>query len=974
MGKLVKVDRDLAVKVTGVAQDAPANSHLDFDLVIPLENYKERSYMTTWINNGLYTYVQLDPTVSEEQVERNFPRFMDKHMGLIMKESGYQFTLSLTPLRDIYFEQAAFDSAKHGDKRVVYIFLSIAILILLVACINFMNLSTVRAVERSKEIGVRKVLGAVKGHLVWQFIGESLLLTAFSCVLSVGLLALFLPIYKQLLGYPLNLSVYAGPIVLFLIGIMVVAGFLSGSYPAFVLAAFSPIQALKGKLRLGKGGVSLRQVLVVVQFSISILLMLGTAIGTQQMSYLKNKQLGYNKEQTLVVPIDNEDTYTFFLKHKSELLAQSRIEAVSTMSGEPGGFFDGHMFDVEAHANRWKARTEFADFDYVKTLGLKLIAGRDFSPQYPTDTARSILINRTAATRLGWTPEVAIGKWLKNTLRDTTRRTIIGVVEDFNFLSLKEAIEPLVIAPNDDRRAALIKLRPGNLSTTVETIRQLYAKTRPAYPFEYHFLDQQFDQLYQTDLRQQTILSVFASLAIFIACLGLFGLASFSAQQRTKEIGVRKVLGASVSSVVTLLFERFPETGGHCHSDCQPNCLVCNESVAAKFCVPGHYFVVGVCPGGCAGHCHRPPDGELSKHQSRPGQSSEESTKRIAPGMEVRAEGYLMSHTLCPCLHASAPTPMPHTLTAMLLNHLKIAWRTLRKQQGLTFINVFGLAVGLACCVLIMLYVQDELSYDRYNAKADRIYRINTDIKFGGTDARMAVSADPVGPTLKKEYPQVEQFVRLHQRGTWLVKRAGEAMNLREDNITFADSTLFDVFTLPLVAGNPNQALAEPNTVVISESAARRHFGNQNPMGQSMVFDNNRTFKVSGVMQDMPKNAHFHSDFFLSMLNDDYQWGQWLSTNHHTYIVLKPGTDPIVFSKNMDAVITKYAGPQAMQMIGVTMDQFRKAGNRYQLSLTPLTDIHLRSRQQIELAPNGDIQYVYIFLSRRAVHSADCLH
>ncbi|GAB3644145.1 ABC transporter permease [Spirosoma arcticum] len=558
LGKIVEVDKNLPLKVTGIAQDVPTNSHLDFDLVIPLENYKDRSYMTRWINNGIYTYVQLAPTVSEAQVERNFPRFMDKHMGLIMKQAGFNFTLSLTPLRDIYFEQGPFDQAKHGDKGVVYIFLSIAILILLVACINFMNLSTVRAVERSKEIGVRKVLGAIKGHLVWQFIGESILLTALSCVLSVGLLALISPFYKQLLGYPLNLSVYALPIVLFLIGIMVVVGFLSGSYPAFVLAAFSPIQALKGKLRLGKGGISLRKVLVVVQFSISILLMLGTAIGTQQMSYLKNKQLGYNKEQTVIIPIDNEDIYTFILNHKPELQAQSRVAAVSMMSGEPGGFFDGQMFDVEAHPSRWKARTEFADFDYVKTLGLKLIAGRDLSGEYPTDTAQAALINRTAAARLGWTPEEAIGKWLKNTIRDSTNRTIIGVVEDFNFLSLKEAIEPLVIAPNpDDRRAALIRLSPGNLTAAVETIRQLYAKTRPAYPFEYHFLDQQFDQMYQADLRQQTILSVFAGLAIFIACLGLFGLASFSAQQRTKEIGVRKVLGASVGSIVNLLSSDF---------------------------------------------------------------------------------------------------------------------------------------------------------------------------------------------------------------------------------------------------------------------------------------------------------------------------------------------------------------------------------------------------------------------------------
>ncbi len=557
MGKIIETEKKLPLIVTGIAQDVPTNSHLYFDLVIPLENYKARSFMTKWIENAIYTYVQLAPTVSKKQVEREFPRFMDKHMGSIMKESGFQFNLSLTPLRSIYFEESAFDGTKHGDIKVVYIFLSIAILILLVACINFINLSTVRAVERSKEIGVHKVLGASKAHLVWQFIGESLLLTTLSCVLSIGLLVLILPVYKQLLGYPLNLSAHALPIVLFLIGIIGVTGFLSGSYPAFVLAAFSPVQALKGKLRLGKGSISLRQMLVVVQFSISILLLLGTAIGTQQMNYLKNKDLGYNKEQTLVIPLGNKDIYNFILKHKSEILAQSQVEAVSMMTGEPGHRFDGMMFDVEAHPDRWNARTEFADFDFVKTLGLKIIAGQDFSPQFSTDMAQAALINRTAAAQLGWTPKEAVGKWLKNTLRDSANRTIIGVVEDFHFQSLKEAIEPLVIAPNKNRFAALIRLRPGNLPAAVETIRQLYNKTQPAYPFEYHFLDEQFYEMYQTDLRQQTILRIFAGLAIFIACLGLFGLVSFSAQQRTKEIGIRKVLGASLAGITGLLAKDF---------------------------------------------------------------------------------------------------------------------------------------------------------------------------------------------------------------------------------------------------------------------------------------------------------------------------------------------------------------------------------------------------------------------------------
>ena len=297
----------------------------------------------------------------------------------------------------------------------------------------------------------------------------------------------------------------------------------------------------------------------------------------------------------------------------------------------------------------------------------------------------------------------------------------------------------------------------------------------------------------------------------------------------------------------------------------------------------------------------------------------------------------------------------------MLRNYLKIAWRNLRKQQGLTFINIFGLAVGLACCLLITLYVLDELSYDRYNAKANRIYRIHTDIKFGGNDSRTAVSPDPVGPTLKQDYPQVEQFVRLHQRGTWLVKRAGSTNSLREDNITFADSTLFDVLTLPLVAGDPKRALTSPNTVVISESAAKRHFGNRDPMGQTLTFDNDQNYKVTGVMRDMPTNSHFRSDFFPAMLSDGYQWGQWLSTNHHAYIVLREGTDYRQFEENLDAVIEKYVGPQALQFIGITLAQFRQAGNRFRFSLMPLTDIHLHSKETIQLAPNSDIQYVYIF-------------
>ncbi|MBN8850234.1 MAG: ABC transporter permease [Sphingobacteriales bacterium 50-39] len=553
MGKVIELDKTLPLKVMGIVKDVPTNSHLDFDLIVPLANYKDRGFMNIWINNGLYTYVQLDPNSTQAQMERAFPAFMEKYMGSDMQKFGFHFVLTLTLLKDVYFEKAAFDDVRHGDRSVVYVFLSIAALILLIACINFINLSTVRAAERSKEVGLRKVLGAVRNQIVGQFIGESILMTIISCILSIVLLSMVMPAYSQVLGYSLQLSEHIGQLLLFCAGIIVVVGILAGSYPAFFLSNFTPFEALKGKLRLGKGGAAFRQGLVVVQFSISVFLIIGTILMTKQMNYIKNKQLGYDKEQTVMVPIDNNDIYNHLNSFKTALQNKTSIGAVSMMSGEPGGFHDMHMFDVEGHPAKWIARTEFADFEFVPTLGLKIIAGRNFSTQYRTDTTDAVLINRTAAARLGWTPEQAIGKWIKNTVRDNTRRHIVGVIEDYNFLSLKEEMAALVISPAEDRRITLIKVKPGLLDAAMQSIKSEYAKAAPAYPLEYRFLDQQFGEIYRNNLRQQTILTVFAGLAIFVACLGLFGLASFAAAKRVKEIGVRKVLGSSVESIVMLL-------------------------------------------------------------------------------------------------------------------------------------------------------------------------------------------------------------------------------------------------------------------------------------------------------------------------------------------------------------------------------------------------------------------------------------
>jgi putative ABC transport system permease protein len=555
MGKVVEMDKHLQLKVTGVAKDLPSNSHLDFNMVIPLSNFTAEPWFNGWMFNNGFTYLQLNDNISPASMEKRFPAFMEKYLGKDMEKIGARFSLSLTPLRDIYFEPSqSFDPSRHGDKKVAYIFLSIAVLILVIACINFVNLSTIRAAERSKEVGLRKVMGAIRLHLVAQFIGESILLTTISTILAVLLTNLLMPHYNQLLGYSLLVSWNAWPIYVFLGAVILIIGFLAGLYPAFFLSSFSPIQALKGKLNLGKSGAFFRQGLVVVQFSIAVLLIIGTIIIMNQMSYIKNKSLGYNDEQTLIIPLNNDDVYNNRILFKQTLEANNRIASVSLMSGEPGGFYDTHTFEAEGQTDpAVKFKTCFADFEMVQTLGLKIIAGRDFSAKFPTDTADAVLINRTAANELGFTPDKAVGKWIKNTIRDNKRRTVIGVVEDFNFLSLKEKIDPLVISPNDDRRVVLVKLKAGDMASSIAAVKSTFEKTAPVYPFTYRFLDQNFDKLYKKDLRQQTILGIFSGLAIFIACLGLFGLASFTVAKRTREISVRKVLGSSSQNILLLL-------------------------------------------------------------------------------------------------------------------------------------------------------------------------------------------------------------------------------------------------------------------------------------------------------------------------------------------------------------------------------------------------------------------------------------
>jgi putative ABC transport system permease protein len=556
IGKVIDFNKKMQLKVTGIAEDVPANSHLTFDMVVPLSNWRTAPWMNQWPNNGLFTYVQLNPAVKPEQLIKLFPSFMDKYLGQFYKENGLKMDLTIHPLNDIYFEgESPFDNVKHGSKKMVYIFMSIAILILVIACINFMNLATARATDRSKEVGLRKVLGAVRKQLAWQFIFESLFFATIAAVAAILLLQAIMPAYNSFLGYK-SPSYWNNPwFYTFIGGIIIIVGVLAGSYPALLLSSFSPIESLKGKLKVGKHGAFFRKALVVFQFGISVLLIISVTIVMRQMHYVRNTDLGFDKEQSMIVRLDNGAIWDKKIQFKNQLQSDPAVSSVSLMSGEPGGFHDGYAFEPEGKpGERLMMNTEFADFEYAKTLGLKMIAGRDFSAQFPTDSTQAVIINRSAAAVLGYTPEKAVGKWIKNLAQDSVRRTIIGVVEDFHFTSLKQTIGPLVVSTKeDDRRLALIKIKSANLQPVIERLKKIYKASAPDFPFEYDFLDERFDQLYKSEIKQESLLSIFSIIAICIACLGLFGLASYTAIKRTKEIGVRKVLGSSVENIVLLL-------------------------------------------------------------------------------------------------------------------------------------------------------------------------------------------------------------------------------------------------------------------------------------------------------------------------------------------------------------------------------------------------------------------------------------
>jgi putative ABC transport system permease protein len=570
LNKVIKISSstngDEDYTITGVFRPHQTPSHIDAQFLLsPRGGDLEEFFMssTNMMNNNMFFgYFQLKEGTDPRQLEAKFPAFVERHMGKDLKAMGAERSLFLTPIADVHLHSGIDENVSPaGSLTYLRILVSIAVLTLLIACINFMNLSTARSSRRSVEVGVRKVLGAEKKALVWQFLGESLIMALLAFVFALLFTQLLLPLFEQVSGRAIQLSfAQHGILVLAFVVLAVVTGFLAGSYPAFYLSSFKPVRVLKGRFSSSLAATSFRKALVIFQFVISVCLIIASVIISNQMHYLRSKDLGFIKDQQIIVPLRSEAAKTNSLSLKNSLSSNPAIHSVGASYYYPGIFNPTDWMMYKEGSSMQQAKSvymNFVDDRYLQTLGIKPVAGRIFSPQFPADTNNQIILNEKSLTELGFaSAEEAIGSWVAFDWDGQQHRFgIIGVVNDFHFKDLHVPIEPygFILNNSSNQNYLIAHVDKEDLGGTLASIEQAWNKLNPNEPFEYSFLDQDFQKNYQAEDRLASMIRYFTIVAIVISCLGLFGLATFSAEQRIKEIGIRKVLGASVSSLVSLL-------------------------------------------------------------------------------------------------------------------------------------------------------------------------------------------------------------------------------------------------------------------------------------------------------------------------------------------------------------------------------------------------------------------------------------
>ncbi|HXO77565.1 MAG TPA: ABC transporter permease [Puia sp.] len=572
LGKMIHVssgmngDHDFAVK--GVFRPGNKPSHIDGQFFISFGGGDVEDFMRRQANdfatNNMYTaYLRLAPGTRPETLDAKFPAFLDKYAGKQMKEMGFEKHQFLVPLREIHLRPDITNNViPTASRTYLYILASIAIFTLLIACINFMNLATARSAKRSAEVGIRKVLGAVKGKLIGQFLGESVLMSGIAFFLAWGFTVALLPAFSHVTNRVLTLTLPEQlPLLAGFLGLAILTGLLAGIYPAFYLSSFQPAKVLKGKFSNSLAAISLRKGLVVFQFIISVTLIVSSVVINDQMAYLRNKDLGFDKTSQIVVPLRSSTAKGLRAALENEFRSNTQVINTGAAAFYPGIvnpsdnliYADG-QFAQEAK----RARMNFLDYDYMQTLGLQPVAGRLFSKEFTADSDRMIL-NESAVKALGFaSPEAAIGKKVHNNFRENTyTNEIVGVVKDFHFEDLHLPISPYAFRLSTFNSYLIVHARAGEPGPLLTALGAAWHKLDPNEPFEYSFLDEDFQKNYASEERLSTMIRYFTIMAILISCLGLFGLASFSAEQRIREIGIRKVLGASITGIVMLLSKDF---------------------------------------------------------------------------------------------------------------------------------------------------------------------------------------------------------------------------------------------------------------------------------------------------------------------------------------------------------------------------------------------------------------------------------
>ena len=562
LGKILKLNLERDYLVTGVIKDIPNNAHLHFDFLASFQSLESvlGEALQSWTFNPFFSYVLLPRDYAYRELDHKIASLFEKNIGEQLQSLGWRLRPMLQPLTDVHLHPLGNEYGTPGDIRYVYIFSAIALFILVIACINFMNLANARSEMRAREVGIRKVLGSQQRQLVLQFIGESVLMALIATLIAVVLIELVLPSFNAIANRELAID-YASnwPFVAGLLALTLFVGVLAGSYPAFFLSAIKPVEVFRSRTATGLRSFLSRKALVVFQFGISIILMIGTFVVYNQLDYMRDKKLGYDQDQVVVVPIKDAGLLGQRQTFKHALLQNPAISHVSFTSRYPGigtwGTVARRLDRTDVQVTDMKVL--LADFDFIETLNIALIAGRSFSAESDAGATRAVILNETAARALGWSaPEEAVGQTI-NALGNRSG-TIVGVVKDFHFQTLHLGMQPLLLTPAPDRYAyAMLRIATHDMSGTLKHIESAWAAFAPQWPFDYLFLDQNFDMQYRAEQRIGKIFGAFGGIAIFIACLGLFGLASFTTGRRTREIGIRKVLGATAPGIVHLLSREF---------------------------------------------------------------------------------------------------------------------------------------------------------------------------------------------------------------------------------------------------------------------------------------------------------------------------------------------------------------------------------------------------------------------------------